>query len=77
MTTLATTGYRRPAHLRTACEASLRALDVETIDLYQFHHPDPAVPLEESVGAVAQLRVAGKVRMIEHSNVTLAQLEAA
>src|ERR671917_1134316 len=51
-----------PEHLREACEGSLRRLRVECIDLYQFHRPDPAVPFEDSVGAVAELRAAGKVR---------------
>jgi aryl-alcohol dehydrogenase-like predicted oxidoreductase len=67
----------RPEHLRQACEASLRALDVEVIDLYQFHRPDPNVPFEESVGAVADLQREGKVRMVGLSNVSVAQIDAA
>lgn len=67
----------RPEYLRRACEASLRALGVETIDLYQFHRPDPKVPFEESVGAVAELQREGKVRMVGLSNVSVAQLDAA
>src|SRR5438874_2482489 len=43
----------RPEHLRAACEGSLRRLRVEQIDVYQFHRPDPKVPLEENLGAVA------------------------
>ncbi len=66
-----------PAHLRAACEASLKALGVETIDLYQFHRPDPNVPFEESVGAIAELQREGKVRMVGLSNVSPAQLDAA
>jgi aryl-alcohol dehydrogenase-like predicted oxidoreductase len=58
----------RPAHLREACERSLRALRVETIDLYQLHSLDPEVPLEESLGALVQLRDEGKVRHIGVSN---------
>jgi aryl-alcohol dehydrogenase-like predicted oxidoreductase len=58
----------RPEHLRAACEASLRRLRVETIDLYQLHMPDPEVPLEESFGALAELRSEGKVREIGGSN---------
>jgi aryl-alcohol dehydrogenase-like predicted oxidoreductase len=54
----------RPAHVRAACEASLRRLGVETIDLYYLHRLDPAVPVEETVGAFADLVRAGKVRHI-------------
>ena len=46
----------RPAHLKAACERSLKALGVERIDLYQLHVPDPRVPLAESVGALADLQ---------------------
>lgn len=67
----------RPDHLRTACEGSLRRLRVETIDLYQFHRPDPAVAFEESLGALVELRDEGKIRLIGLSNVTLAQYEQA
>jgi aryl-alcohol dehydrogenase-like predicted oxidoreductase len=58
----------RPEYLVRACEASLRALGTEVIGLYQFHAPDPAVPYEESIGALADLRVAGKIRQIGVSN---------
>ena len=64
----------RPAHLREACEASLKRLRRERIDLYQLHAPDPAVPLEESVGELGRLRAEGKVRHIGVSNVTLEEL---
>jgi pyridoxine 4-dehydrogenase len=67
----------RPEHLREACEGSLRRLRVDRIDLYQLHRPDPAVPYEESVGALAQLRAEGKVRHVGVSNVTVEQLAAA
>jgi aryl-alcohol dehydrogenase-like predicted oxidoreductase len=67
----------RPEYLRQACEASLRALGVETIDLYQFHRPDPKVPYEESIGAFADLQRAGKIRMVGISNVSVAQIDAA
>jgi pyridoxine 4-dehydrogenase len=66
-----------PAHLRAACEASLRRLRVEAIDLYQFHQPDPRVPFADSVGALADLRTEGKVRHVGLSNVTVVQLRAA
>ena len=67
----------RPEHLRAACEGSLRRLRVDTIDVYQLHRPDPKVPLEESVGALAELKHEGKIRHIGISNVTAAQLHRA
>ena len=66
-----------PDHLRAACEGSLRRLRVDTIDLYQLHQPDPAVPFEESLGALVDLRDEGKIRLIGLSNVTAAQYEQA
>jgi aryl-alcohol dehydrogenase-like predicted oxidoreductase len=66
-----------PAHLRAACEASLLALGVEAIDLYQLHRPDPRTPFAESVGALRDLRDEGKIRFVGLSNVTVAQLEEA
>jgi aryl-alcohol dehydrogenase-like predicted oxidoreductase len=67
----------RPEHLRAACEASLRALQTDRIDLYQYHRPDPEVPFAESVGALKELQDEGKVRWIGLSNVDVAQLEQA
>ncbi len=67
----------RPEHLRSACEASLVALGVDTIDLYQLHAPDQRVPLEESVGALADLHVEGKIRAVGLSNVTVDQIQRA
>jgi aryl-alcohol dehydrogenase-like predicted oxidoreductase len=67
----------RPEHLRAACERSLRALGIERIALYQLHAPDPAVPFEESVGALADLRREGKVRWVGLSNVSVPQIRAA
>ncbi|HEV2893564.1 MAG TPA: aldo/keto reductase [Actinomycetota bacterium] len=67
----------RPEHLRQACEASLRALGVEAIGLYQFHRPDPKVPFAESVGAMAELKEAGKVRLVGLSNVSVDQIRQA
>jgi pyridoxine 4-dehydrogenase len=61
----------RPEYLRSACEASLRRLKIDRIDLYQLHAPDPRVPYEESIGALAELRVEGKVRHIGVSNVSV------
>ena len=65
----------RPEYLRAACEASLRALGTDVIDLYQFHRPDPKVPVAESVGALAELQRDGKVTLIGVSNFSVAMLE--
>jgi len=67
----------RPGHLRSACEASLRRLGLDRIDLYQLHTPDPAVPFVESIGALKELQDEGKIRHIGVSNVTLEQLAVA
>lgn len=67
----------RPEHLREACDASLRRLKLERIDLYQLHRHDPEVPLEESIGALVELQQEGKIRMIGVSNFSLSQLRAA
>jgi aryl-alcohol dehydrogenase-like predicted oxidoreductase len=67
----------RPEYLRAACEASLRALETDAIDLYQLHRPDPATPFAESVGALRDLRDDGLIRHVGLSNVTVAQLEEA
>ena len=53
-----------PAYVRMACEASLRRLGIETIDLYFQHRVDPSVPIEETVGAMSELVREGKVRYI-------------
>jgi pyridoxine 4-dehydrogenase len=67
----------RPEHLKEACEGSLRRLRVDRIDLYQLHRPDPAVPYEDSVGALAELREQGKIRHVGVSNVSVDQLATA
>jgi len=67
----------RPEHLREACDASLRRLKLERIELYQLHRHDPEIPIEESIGALEQLRVEGKIRMIGVSNFSLEQLRRA
>jgi len=67
----------RPATLREHCDASLRHLKVDRIGLYQLHHPDPRVPIEESVLALAELRQQGKIAMIGVSNVSLSLLRRA
>jgi aryl-alcohol dehydrogenase-like predicted oxidoreductase len=66
-----------PDHLKRACVASLRALGRETIDLYQLHAVDPAVPYLDSVGALRDLQDKGMVRFIGLSNVTVAEIELA
>ncbi|MDX6286185.1 MAG: hypothetical protein QOG53_1670 [Frankiales bacterium] len=67
----------RPEHIRAACEASLKALGVEAIGLYQYHRPDPHVPWAESVGAIRELYDAGKVRLMGVSNATVDQIREA
>ncbi|MEP7286980.1 MAG: aldo/keto reductase [Chloroflexota bacterium] len=77
---LETRTYRRdgsPAYIKSACEASLKRLGVEVIDLYQLHRPDPNVPIEDSIGAMAELVQAGKVRAIGVSEFDLPTLERA
>jgi len=67
----------RPEHLREVLEGSLRRLRLERIDLYQFHRPDPKVPLEESIGALDAMKAEGKIRHIGVSNVTEEQYRKA
>ncbi|PZH14272.1 oxidoreductase [Streptomyces sp. NTH33] len=67
----------RPERLREMCEASLRRLRLETIDLYQLHRLDPAVPMAEQLGALEELRAEGKIRHIGLDTVTAEQLSAA
>jgi len=67
----------RPEHLRAACEGSLRRLRLDQIPLYQFHRPDPKVPIAESIGALAELKGAGKIRHVGVSNFSEQQLQEA
>jgi aryl-alcohol dehydrogenase-like predicted oxidoreductase len=67
----------RPEHLREALEGSLRRLRLDQIPLYQLHRVDPKVPLEESVGALAQLKDEGKIRHVGLSNVSEEHLRKA
>jgi pyridoxine 4-dehydrogenase len=67
----------RPDYLRAACEGSLRRLGLDRIDLYQLHTVDPRVPLEDSLGALVELRDEGKVRHLGVCNVNARQLEQA
>jgi pyridoxine 4-dehydrogenase len=66
-----------PEHLKEACNASLERLRLDQIPLYQLHRPDPHVPLEDSIGALVELKEAGKIRHIGLSNVTEEQLRRA
>jgi aryl-alcohol dehydrogenase-like predicted oxidoreductase len=72
-------GRRRadPSHIRASCDASLRRLGRDTIDLYYLHRVDPAVPLEVSWGALADLVAAGKVRALGLCEVTASELDRA
>ncbi|MDE0229641.1 MAG: aldo/keto reductase, partial [Spirochaetaceae bacterium] len=67
----------RPEYLRQQCEASLRNLGVDCLDLLQHHRPDPDVPIADSIGAYARLRDEGKVRFIGVSEYSVAQLDEA
>jgi aryl-alcohol dehydrogenase-like predicted oxidoreductase len=67
----------RPERVREACEASLKRLGVDTIDLYYLHRADSRVPIEDTVGAMADLVAAGKVRWLGLSEVSPATLERA
>jgi len=64
-------------YVRSACEASLRRLGTDHLDLYQLHYPDDTVPIAETLGALRELVEAGKVREIGCSNLTVAQLDEA
>lgn len=67
----------RPDRIRSACEASLARLRIDVIDLYYLHRIDPDVPVEESIGAMAELVTAGKVRFLGLSEVSEATLRRA
>jgi len=67
----------RPEYVRTACDASLRRLGVDEIDLYYQHRVDPAVPIEDTVGAMAKLVEAGKVRFLGLSEAGVATIRRA
>ena len=66
-----------PAHLRQAIEGSLKRLRLDRIDVYQLHTPDPAIPFDASVEALAELRAEGKIRLVALSNVTREHVERA
>lgn len=66
-----------PEYLKKACEASLSALGVDAIALYQYHRPDPRVPFADSVGALRELKDEGKIRLVGLSNVSIEQINEA
>lgn len=67
----------RPEYVRSACDASLKRLNVETIDLYYQHRVDPSTPIEETVGAMAELVREGKVRYLGMSEAAPATIQRA
>jgi aryl-alcohol dehydrogenase-like predicted oxidoreductase len=67
----------RPSHVRGYCEASLRRLGTDVIDLYYLHRPDPAVPIADTIGAMAALVEEGKVRHLGVSEVSPDQMKSA
>ncbi len=67
----------RPEHLREALEGSLRRLKLDRIDLYQYHRPDPKVPIEDAIGTLVELQQQGKIRHIGVSNFNSEQLAQA
>jgi len=66
-----------PDYVRSSCDASLGRLGLDHIDLYYLHRPDPATPIEETVGAMAELKEAGKVRFLGLSEVNASDLRRA
>lgn len=67
----------RPEHVRSSCDGSLRRLGLDTIDLYYLHRVDPGTPIEDTVGAMAELLRAGKVRFLGLSEASPATLRRA
>src|SRR5213596_3703350 len=67
----------RPEYLKQAVEGSLKRLRLERIDLYQLHRVDPKVPLEESLGALKEMKDAGKIRHVGLSNVSMDEIQRA
>src|SRR3982075_3935203 len=67
----------RPEYLKQCVDKSLKRLKLERIDLYQLHRVDPKVPMEESLGALKEMQIAGKIRHVGLSNVTTEQIERA
>jgi aryl-alcohol dehydrogenase-like predicted oxidoreductase len=67
----------RPEHITESCDASLKRLGIDVIDLYYLHRPDPNVPIEDSIGAMADLVRAGKIRAVGVSECDLPTLQRA
>jgi aryl-alcohol dehydrogenase-like predicted oxidoreductase len=67
----------RPEYLRDAVEASLKALEVDSIGLYQYHRPDPSVSYADSIGVLKEILDEGKARMVGISNATIEQIDLA
>jgi aryl-alcohol dehydrogenase-like predicted oxidoreductase len=67
----------RPEHIKQVCDESLRRLRLEEIPLYQQHRPDPAVPYEDTIGALVELKEQGKIRHVGVSNVDERELRIA
>jgi pyridoxine 4-dehydrogenase len=67
----------KPAHLKSACEASLRRLRLDRIDLYQLHRIDPKVPAEDQLGTLKDLRAQGKIKHVGLSEVSVRQIQHA
>jgi aryl-alcohol dehydrogenase-like predicted oxidoreductase len=67
----------RPEYIKKACEASLKALETDRIDLYQYHRPDPGVPYEDTIGAFKELQDEGKIHWVGLSNANVEQIELA
>jgi pyridoxine 4-dehydrogenase len=66
-----------PAHLRKAVEGTMKRLRLDRIDLYQLHVPDPIIPLDASIEALANMQSEGKIRLIGLSNVTVEHIKRA
>jgi aryl-alcohol dehydrogenase-like predicted oxidoreductase len=66
-----------PKYLKSAIDASLRALQTDCIDLWQLHAPDGKTPFAESIGAISEAKQEGKIRLVGLSNVSAAQIEEA
>ena len=67
----------RPANLRQSVDASLQRLGIDVVDLLQLHEPNPSIPITETMGAIAGLVDAGKIRFVGVSNFSVDQLQEA
>jgi len=69
-------GGARPEYIRAALDQSCRRLGLDHIDLYQLHEPDPSTPIEETIGALEDLRIEGRIRAYGASNLSVRELSA-